>query len=143
MTEEAKELIKYRISKSYTVFKEAKALFDLNLLFGTTNRLYYSCFYAVLALLILQNLNSKTHKGVMHLFYKNFIEKGIVDKKWNNLYHRIFDLRNEGDYMDDVEIEIEEVRELISEVKEFIDAINDYITKEIGRIDSNIVETVR
>jgi len=132
MTEESKELIRYRISKAYTVYEEAQALFDLNLLFGTTNRLYYSCFYVVLALLFLKGLNSKTHKGVMVLFYKNFIENQIFDKKWNNIYHRVFDLRNEGDYMDNVEIEKEEVQELMIEVKEFIDTIQEYISKEIG-----------
>ena len=133
MTEEKKELIKYRLSKAYQVFEEAKLLSNQNFFFGTTNRLYYSCFYAVLALLLLNDLNSKTHKGTLHLFYQNFIEPGLIDKKWNTLIRKVFDLRSEGDYLDYIEVEKEEIDMLIIEVKEFIDIIGNFIDQEFQK----------
>ena len=132
MTEEKIEVIKYRISKAYEVFEESQLLFSQDYFFGTTNRLYYSCFYAVLALLLLKDLNSKTHKGVLMLFYKNFIATNIFEKKWNSLYHKMYDARHEGDYIDKIEMEKEEVESYIPEVKDFIDTINSYIAKEIS-----------
>ena len=50
--QERAELVKYRIAKARETFNEVKLHIE-NELWGTAiNRLYYACYYAVIALLI-------------------------------------------------------------------------------------------
>jgi uncharacterized protein (UPF0332 family) len=44
------DLIQYRLEKSWTTYREAKSLAENGFWNGAANRLYYCCFYAVIAL---------------------------------------------------------------------------------------------
>ena len=44
MSYQKEDLIKYRIEKALTTFKEAKSLAETGFWGGAANRLYYSCF---------------------------------------------------------------------------------------------------
>jgi uncharacterized protein (UPF0332 family) len=58
------DLISYRLDKSAITFDEAKSLSQSGFWGGTSNRLYYSCFYAVIALLVKDEISTSTHNGV-------------------------------------------------------------------------------
>lgn len=64
-----KELIKYRIEKAWATFEDAELLVKEARGGSALNRMYYSCFYAVMALLISIEQSPKTHKGTKNLFY--------------------------------------------------------------------------
>jgi uncharacterized protein (UPF0332 family) len=51
MSYQKEDLIKHRLEKSATTFNEAKSLAESSFWGGCANRLYYSCFYCVMALL--------------------------------------------------------------------------------------------
>lgn len=90
---------------------------------GTINRIYYACFYIVSALLLKYKLVSKTHTGTKILFQKEFVKRGLIENEWSKLYQDLFDLRNEGDYEDMVEITKEEVDELMPLAEDFLEKI--------------------
>lgn len=46
------------------------------------NRLYYSCFYAVSAVLLYQGLTFTKHSAVKAMFHKQLINSGLIDRKW-------------------------------------------------------------
>jgi uncharacterized protein (UPF0332 family) len=58
------DYIKYRFERAWKTFEDAKSLANLKSWNSSMNRLYYSCFYAVLALFSKHNINSRTHSGV-------------------------------------------------------------------------------
>jgi uncharacterized protein (UPF0332 family) len=91
------------------------------------NRLYYSCFYAVSALLQKHDLVSGKHSGVKSLFNQHFVKTNIVNKEKGKLYNRLFDARQEGDYIDFVYYNSEDVTPWIKEVRLFINTISQLI----------------
>lgn len=64
MTSNINDLIKYRADRSVETLKEAKAMIDNGFWNASVNRIYYSCFYAVSALLLLKSVETGSHKGI-------------------------------------------------------------------------------
>ena len=64
----SKELVKYRLERSDEAFEEARLLSDKQRWNTCVNRLYYSCFYSVIALLANDGMSSSKHTGVRSLF---------------------------------------------------------------------------
>jgi len=125
MTGDVKTLVSYRIEKAKSTLKDAKILFDAGSYNATINRLYYACFYGVLALLQTRNLSSSKHKGVRLLFNKEFVKPGNIDLEWYRFYAKLFDNRQESDYEDFKEFTKEETEQLYKESLNFVKMIDD------------------
>jgi uncharacterized protein (UPF0332 family) len=113
------ELVKYRFSRAEEALEEAHLLASENHWNATANRLYYSCFYLVNALLLKKNKNFASHNGVKNEFHKSFVKAGIVSFDSGKLYNRLFNLRQEGDYLDFKRLEKEDVYPFLEEVESF------------------------
>jgi uncharacterized protein len=50
------------------------------------------------ALLASQNLFSKSHSGMRHLFSENFIKTNVFERSMLNLLTQLFQMRQSGDY---------------------------------------------
>jgi len=105
--------IYYRIEKAKNTLEDAKLLAKNQSWNSSVNRLYYACFYAVLALFAKFNINSQTHSGVKSQFSLHFIKSGKFDKSLGLLYNDLFDFRQKGDYGDFFEFEEKNVLKLI------------------------------
>ena len=125
MIDELKTLVSYRIEKAKNTMTDAKLLFDAGSYNATINRIYYACFYAVLALLLTKKLSSSKHKGVRLLFNKEFIKTGEIDYKWYHFYAKLFDNRQESDYEDFKEFAHDETQQLYDESARFIKMIEE------------------
>lgn len=130
MTDEHKTIIKYRLEKSDKTFAEAEVLASNDFCETAVNRLYYSCFYAVLSLLYSYNLSSRTHKGANVLLQKHFVSTGKLSKVHGQTYYELLNLRQEADYQDFIEIDKEEYFHLKSKAKVFLEKINELIITE-------------
>ncbi|MDI6794658.1 MAG: HEPN domain-containing protein [bacterium] len=99
-----------------------------------TNRTYYSMFYAVLALFLKTDVNLKTskHIGVISLFDKEFIKTGRIDKYYSIILHKMFNIKQKGDYKEFVEISIDEAGEHVKIARKFLDAIKGFIRELEG-----------
>lgn len=62
--EELKELIRYWFEKSHESLDAARDELKAGRLSFSVNRIYYSCFYAVSAILLQEKLRFKKHSGV-------------------------------------------------------------------------------
>ena len=69
------DLINYRLEKSSTIFEEAKTLSKSGFWGGVVNRLYYSCFYDVIALLAKDDISASTHNGIRTEFFKSYQDR--------------------------------------------------------------------
>ena len=127
MTKSLKSLIEYRLQSSDESMFTAKLLFENHQYRDCVNRLYYSCFYAVLALLLTADSHAKTHKGILNLFYQHFIATGIIDDKHNLFFTKLFQTRIQGDYEDFAVIEQHNIEGWIDKAEDFIAAIKTYI----------------
>ncbi len=119
MSLKKEDIIKYRIEKAHLTFQEAQSLIQSEFWSGAVNRLYYSCYHIVKALLLKNDIKASTHNGVRTEFFKSYIKTGILDKKASILYSDLMNKRQESDYDDFFEFEKADVLPIIDEVKEF------------------------
>lgn len=125
--EEEFAIIKYRLDKSYKTFQEAELLASKGFYEAAVNRLYYSAFYSVLALLYKNKFHSKTHKGINILFQKNFIATAKLDKVFGKIYLELLNLRQEADYQDLIEVYESEYITLKNKTDDFLKEIQKLI----------------
>ena len=117
------ELIRYRIERSREALEEAIILKRENHWNACVNRLYYSCFYAISALLHTKGLSSSKHSGVKALFNQHWVKTGKIGKDKGRFYNQLFESRQECDYIDFVKYEREMVEPWISQTSEFIENV--------------------
>jgi uncharacterized protein (UPF0332 family) len=123
-------LFTYRLRESEETLLDAEKMLQACLSpRSVINRAYYSMFYAVLALFIIEESYPKTskHSGVIAIFDKEFIHTAKIDLRYSKMLHRMFDARQEGDYKDLVEVTQEEAAESVKLAAEFIRTIKTYI----------------
>ncbi len=127
MSDYKNDYINYRVNKSKEALADALLLIADERWNASINRLYYSCFYIVSALLLKHNIDAKTHNGIKNQFNLKFIKHGIVSTNQGRLYADLFDSRQKGDYGDLYDFEEDAVKSLIDPVKEFISEIEKII----------------
>jgi len=91
------------------------------------NRLYYACFYAVTALLLRDGKQLARHSAVKSEFSRTYVKPGTVDAKWSKFYQKLFDDRQESDYIPTATFENSDVAGRIQQAREFIDLIRSLI----------------
>jgi len=125
------DYIRYRLETSYTTFEAARVLADNGFWNSAVNRLYYSVFYAVSALLVFHDIQTKKHSSVKSQFSLHFIKTGVFDKKYGQLLSELFDWRQKGDYENIFDYDQASVQPLFIPVKEMLDLIKAEIQKSI------------
>lgn len=110
---ERKELVHYRLERAKSTIKEVEIHIQNELWNTAINRLYYACYYAVIALLISKEIATQTHAGARQMFGLHFIKTNLIDKNIGKFYTDIYDKRQTGDYGDFIEFSKEDVLNLI------------------------------
>jgi uncharacterized protein (UPF0332 family) len=121
------EYIKYRFNRSLESFDDARIMIENKKWNTAVNRLYYACFYAVIALLLKNDIETQSHNGARTKFSDEFIKKGLIDKKLGKLFSQLSDFRQKGDYGDLYDFDDKIVLPLVEKVEEFISEINNLI----------------
>jgi uncharacterized protein (UPF0332 family) len=123
MSNSSEDYINYRIEKSAEALADAKLLAANNRWNAAVNRLYYSCFYSVSALIHKRSLRAETHTGVKTQFNLHFIKTGLISIEDGKLYANLFDWRQESDYADFIDFDKETVSMLLPRVENLINSI--------------------
>jgi uncharacterized protein (UPF0332 family) len=130
MSDEKTSLIRYRLEQARDSLKEADVLLQAGMSHRSVmNRLYYSMFYALLALLQDKQAGTSKHSGAISLFDKEFIKTGILDKGFSKILHRAFELRQKGDYMEQTEVTKQDIDEIRPKAFEFVNKAEAYLQK--------------
>ena len=82
MQPKIRDLCTYRIEKAQNDLKAAKFLLEQKLFSQSLNRSYYAIFHITRALLALDEFESRKHTGIIAYFNKEYIAKGIFDKRF-------------------------------------------------------------
>ena len=124
MTREERELtVDLRIAKARRAYEEAKGNAAMKFWESAANRLYYAAYNAVTALLVANGDSAQTHSGVRHLFGLKFIKLGILPPEIGRLYHRLFTMRQTGDYDDAYDISEDDVMPFVEPTGQFMDTV--------------------
>jgi uncharacterized protein (UPF0332 family) len=131
--EERDAAVELRIAKAYRAYEEAKGVVALKYWETIANRLYYAAFNAVTALLIANGDTAQTHSGVRHILGLKFIKAGILPHETGRLYHRLFSMRQTGDYDDTYDVTAEDVLPNLEPTGKLIDVIAAKARELIGK----------
>jgi uncharacterized protein (UPF0332 family) len=129
MNQDKAQLVKYRLTRARETYNEVAILVKNGLWNTAVNRLYYSCFYAVIALLAENNIEVLSHSGARQMFGLHFIKTGKIDPESGRFLARLFDLRQTGDYDDFIDFDREKVMELLEPADQLISTIENILLK--------------
>jgi uncharacterized protein len=119
-------LFLYRLRQADETLSDAKKMLEDKLSSRSIiNRAYYSMFYSVLALFLKHDIKVKTskHSGVLSIFDVEFVHTGKIDQKYSRMFHKIFEVRQEGDYKELVEFSDNDAEEFVKLAEEFLEGI--------------------
>jgi len=120
-------LVSYRMEKSRESIKAAEIMLKNEMLTFSMNRIYYSMFYAVQALLVANEVSFSKHGQVRGYFNRELIKTGILPKALGQVYSKTFEYRQKFDYVDFSVPEAEMVSEYIEKAMEFHNQIENYL----------------
>jgi uncharacterized protein (UPF0332 family) len=121
-------LIKHRLDQAHEALDDAKYLIDGNRSpQSIVNRSYYAMFYATLALLQKISKVPTKHSGVISLFDREFVMKGIFDKSLSKDFHRAFELRQSVDYKIIKPIPTVKANEIWLKADNFVQSVEHYL----------------
>jgi uncharacterized protein (UPF0332 family) len=136
VNEPLEALIRYRLERAQESLANARLLADAASWNTCVNRLYYSCFYAVSALLARDRLASSRDTGIRSLFNRHYVRTGIVPRELARLYNDLFERRQESDYADFVRFHADQVRPWIPRTEAFIAHMTSLLSRENPQPDS-------
>lgn len=90
--------IELMVEKSERNMEQAMRNADFDYWDLVSNRLYYSIFHAVNALLMLDGIKTGTHKGTSAQFGKHYVLTGVFHREDGILYSRLQTMREKADY---------------------------------------------
>ena len=120
MSDYKDDYIKYRDDKCDQSNSDAKLLAGNESWNAAVNRLYYSCYYIVSALLLKDNIITQTHSGLRNQFNLHYVKTGKVSIEMAKLYSDLIDSRQKGDYGDLYDFDKEAVESFMEPTATFI-----------------------
>lgn len=127
MTPNMTQLIEYRLKRSKETYKDAELLINGGSYISGVNRIYYACFYSVLAYLHKINVSARTHEGVKAMFGLHLVKTGKIEKEFAAFYSRVLSKRISGDYDEFEKISESEARDFLTEAGKFINKIEEVV----------------
>ena len=119
---------KYRLNKAKETLETARMIFNEGKDFtSANNRAYYAIFYAIRAVLAIEEVDFKRHKDVLAYFNKEYVNKEKFPKKIGRKTSQAQRIREDSDYDDDYEPSFEKTEQQINTAQELIDLVEEYI----------------
>jgi uncharacterized protein (UPF0332 family) len=120
-------LISYRMERSRESIRAAEIMLENEMFAISMNRVYYSMFYAIQALLVLHKVSFSKHGQVKGYFNRELIKTGIFSMDMGKLFNKVFEYRQKFDYVDFAVPDRDMVSEYIEKARGFHAKINEYI----------------
>lgn len=125
--EERATLVTLELKKAHETFEEIGILTAANKWSGAANRLYYSVFHAISALLLHDGHSVNTHNGSHAFFHLHYIKTGILPVEYGRLYNQLQTMREESDYNCVYDVNPGELKDRIGPAHNLIEKIEEII----------------
>lgn len=102
---------------------------------AAANRLYYSLFHAMSALLVSDGHQVKSHRGILSMFGEHYIKTEIFSRQDGSLLSDLVLMRDNADYNCFFEADEEKLQPYIEPTRLLIEKIKEYIAvKKINNV---------
>jgi len=123
----------YRLEKAKKALYAAKNAFEkIDDYTTANNRAYYAIFYAIRAVLALEEKDFKRHKDVIAYFNQYYVNTEIFPKKIGRKISQAQYVREKSDYDDKYEPSTEKTEEQIETAKELISLVEKYLKNKLN-----------
>jgi len=126
-------VISLEIAKAFTTQEEVDLLAEKGYWNAAANRLYYSVFHAVSALLIHDGIRIKSHKGAGVMLNQHYIQTNKISPELGKLYRRLELMREESDYNSFYNTSPEELKKELEPARELIKTIAKMVSAEVNQ----------
>ena len=127
MTDKAVNLSKYRLQNAKDTLDAASLCLERRLYKDTINRSYYAAFYAVKAVLALEEVDFKRHKDAVGYFNRNYVATEIFAKDIGRKLGRLKQERESSDYDDFYIASANDAVEYFENAKFIVEAVKRYL----------------
>lgn len=121
--EERQTLVKLYWSKVEQTLREVEVAIAGKAWSMAANRIYYSCFHAVTALLVKDGHEVGTHLGAKVNFGKFYVKSGLASPEQGRLFSQLASLREKADYDCLFTAQEDSIMQYYPEAKAFIEHI--------------------
>ncbi|MEE0957011.1 MAG: HEPN domain-containing protein [Ruminococcus sp.] len=125
--DDKKVLAQVRLDRAKECLAEAEDLYEAEKYRGAANRLYYSVFHAMRAVLALDGVDMKHHSGIISEFRRRFIKTNIFDVRLSGIISALYEMRSESDYDDFYVLSKNDIADQIINARYFIDSIESFL----------------
>ena len=73
------------------------------------------------------NIKTSKHAGIISIFDKEFVRRGVFEKKFSKIAHYLFEVRQEFDYKELADISVDEAEECVKNEREFFTEISNHL----------------
>lgn len=129
MDNRKQDLSSYRLSQAEDSIKVAQMSYDNALFKDSINRSYYATFYAIKAVLALEEIDFKRHKDAIGYFNKTYVATEKFSKELGRRIGMLKQLREKSDYDDFYIASKEKATEQFQTAELVIDEAKKYLEK--------------
>jgi hypothetical protein len=126
--EERITIVELEMEKAKKIFSEIDLLMNAGLWSNAANRLYYSVYHAVCALLVKDGHKATSHQGNHIVFGAYYVKTGIFPPEYGRFYNQLQTLREQSDYNCVYDVTPEDLNGKIPLAKELIQRIDDIVS---------------
>ena len=127
--EERRILVQLELEKADRTFDQVKVLQREGYWDTMANRLYYSLFHAVSALLINDQREVGSHKGAAIRFHQYYVKTGIFTEEEGSFYSQMETLREKSDYNCFFNVAETDIVSKVVPTSSFIEKVKHYIAE--------------
>ena len=115
MKEDREALVLYRLEQADESLDSAQLLLDNAKYRPSVSRSYYAMFYDVLALLARTRRETFKQSGVIAMFNREFVKRGIFKKDFSRWLQTAFGFRQRADYREMFTVSYERARGVLEQ----------------------------
>jgi uncharacterized protein (UPF0332 family) len=130
------DLSLYRMQNAKDTLNVASVCLEQKFYKDTINRCYYAAFYAVKAVLALEEVDFKRHKDAVAYFNKTYVATEIFSKEIGKRLGRLKQERESNDYDDFYMASVNDAVEQFETAKMIVAAVEGYLAEK--GIKSNV-----
>lgn len=116
------QAVRYWLAKARECLASAEDEARSGRLSFAVNRCYYAVFYAASAALLARGKRFVKHSGVRAAVHRDLVKPGLLPEDLGRIYDRLFHDRQQGDYIEFVSFDAEDVGNTIGESRHLVGA---------------------
>lgn len=126
--EDRRILVELELEKADKTFQQVAVLQREGYWDTMANRLYYSLFHAVSALLINDQREVGSHKGAAIRFHQYYVKTGLFSEEEGSFYSQMETLREKSDYNCFFNVTEADIVSKVAPASSFIEKVKEYVS---------------